>query len=171
MCFHVTQVKQETIWPAVCPKPLHVPQTLHYSLFRKQREGETDDIQRKLQRKKMQTEREIERNTYYQSVPPPSFIFPVSGQLRRSNSSSFSSQRCVQGRSKPGKWATHQAFCHQTPFTCLPTPRSRTQLGHSFSQKYIRWSGAAPLHAFAPHSFCIYAAFVVLLEEAKTGTR
>lgn len=111
------------------------------------------------------------KETYYQSVPPPSFIFPVSGQLRRSNSSSFSSQRCVQGRSKPGKWATHQAFCHQTPFTCLPTPRSRTQLGHSFSQKYIRWSGAAPLHAFAPHSFCIYAAFVVLLEEAKTGTR
>lgn len=58
-------------------------------------------------------------------------------------------------------------FVTRHPSPASPTPRSRTQLGHSHSQKYIRWSGAATLHAFTPHSFCIYAAFVVLSEEAE----
>lgn len=58
-------------------------------------------------------------------------------------------------------------FVTRHPSPASPTPRSRTQLGHGHSQKYIRWSGAATLHAFTPHSFCIYAAFVVLSEEAE----
>lgn len=52
-----------------------------------------------------------------------------------------------------------------------PSPASQRQgAAHNWgtvSQKYIRWSEAAGLHAFSSHWFCIYATFVVPLKEAK----
>ena len=63
-CFHVAQVKQQTIWAAVCPKPQREPWAdLKHSITLIQRERDGRKNETKGRQRKRQTERENEANT------------------------------------------------------------------------------------------------------------
>lgn len=154
----------------VCPKPRREPHIdLQHSISRIRRQTERDGWEKKWHDGHEQANRKegmrqtlnIHQLVYCGSRGPAAPI-----HLRSPHSGVFREGQNLENRLHTRHFVTR----HPSPAS--PTPRSRTQLGHGRSQKYIRWGGAAS-------AACFHTAFVLHLRRIccpfgrvqKTGTR